>query len=70
MAKVFGLTYTARFGDDAHTHQAEVIARVQDELKNHHLGTSDSYDMIDDFSELVTQDMQLADNGNHSAVES
>lgn len=67
VAKVFGLTDTARFGDDAHSHQAEVIARVQDELKDHHLGTSDSYDMIDDFSELVTQDMQLADSGEYAA---
>lgn len=66
VGRVLGLTSIAQLGAEAHAHQDELIADVRQQLADKHLGSADAYDMLDDFSELVSQDMRVAAGGEYA----
>ncbi len=66
VGSVLGITQTARLGENAHTQQSEILDRIREMLRHGHLGQSDSYRVLDDLSELASQDMRLAASGQYA----
>jgi hypothetical protein len=67
VAQVLGLTDIARLGTEAYKHQQTVLADYQKRYANNYADTQAAYAMIDDFNELASQDLQLAESGELAA---
>jgi hypothetical protein len=67
VADVLGLEPAARYGDEAHKHQDEIIAKTRADLAKRHAGAAEAYDLLDEFTELVSQDLQVAKAGEYAA---